>query len=94
MVNAGRTSEPQQAGRKVGNWGLLPEGQETSGEVGSVPGEALKLLEDVLRPRMRRWCPFWDLGSSLSSRPAAQTACGACAFTDAASGLNTGQLRT
>lgn len=58
------TTETQQAGRKGGNQGQQPKGQETSGEVSSAPREDLKLLEDLLRPKIRRSCPFWDVGSS------------------------------
>ena len=37
MGIARRTPEEQEADRKVGGWGQLPEGQGTSGNVSSAP---------------------------------------------------------
>lgn len=48
-------NEAQDAGRKVGNWGLQPEGQVTSEEVGSAPREEPRVQRCCLSTTSRSW---------------------------------------
>lgn len=66
--NARRTTGVQQAGREVGDGGNTLRARD-QGEVGIAPREEPRLLEGLLRARIRRCCPFQDFGSSLGPVP-------------------------